>query len=353
MRAVRVGAGRRQEWDDLVAAAPSFSLLQSWAWGEFKEATGWRAVRVGVEDGGRLVAGAQVLVRPAPLRAASVAYVPRGPFGDWARPDVATVLFPTLDDAAREHRALFLRVEPAVVHGSPALGALRAAGFCEIPAATNQPRATIVVDIAPEPDAILAAMHQKTRYNIRYGERRGVEVRVGSPDDADTVHALLHETARRAGFRARSRRYYREQLECLTRAGHVHVLVASHDGRPIAVNVSAAFGPHAAYLHGASLDVHPELKANAVLMWRAMQWARARGCTSFDLWGIPDEVGIAATEGRELLPDGSTHGLWGVYRFKRGFGGSTVCFAAAHDRPYVAPLYRVVTRVLDRSGERG
>ena len=62
MRALLVDDARAAEWDALVAREPSFSLTQSREWAAFKERLGWRVRRVAVEDGGELVAGAQLLV---------------------------------------------------------------------------------------------------------------------------------------------------------------------------------------------------------------------------------------------------------------------------------------------------
>ncbi len=84
-----------------------------------------------------------------------------------------------------------------------------------------------------------------------------------------------------------------------------------------------------------------------------MRWAKARGCTAYDLWGIPDEVGTDPDA--YLEPEGwGQGGLWGVYRFKQGFGGRVVRYTGAWDMPLSRTsyaLYRLALRV--RMRERG
>ncbi len=85
-----------------------------------------------------------------------------------------------------------------------------------------------------------------------------------------------------------------------------------------------------------------------LLQWEAMRWARARGCTSYDLWGVPDAELAELEAGFTTRGDG----LWGVYRFKRGFGGVLRRSAGSWDRIYLPLLYRLYTVWLARgSGE--
>ena len=345
MKITHVSPDRREEWNALAAGETSFALLQSWAWGEFKENLGWKAFRIAAEVDGRIVAAAQLLIKPVPGRLASVAYVPRGPVGQWLDDAIAGQLLDEVHRVARRHRAVFLRVEPAQPDDSSAAPVLAALGFRESPA-TNQPRATILVDLTPDLDDVLARMHKKTRYNIRLAARHGVVVRDGDASDLEMAHGLLRVTAKRGRFGARSRRYYERELATFAEHGNYRFLVATHEGEPLAVNISAAFGSRAAYIHGASSDEHRALMPNYLLMWEAMRWAKDRGCESFDLWGIPDEVGRLATQDSTTPVTESTDGLWGVYRFKRGFNGDIAYYVAAHDYPYSRRLYGLMHRVM-------
>src|SRR6185503_7189711 len=91
------------------------------------------------------------------------------------------------------------------------------------------------------------------------------------------------------------------------------------------------------YLYGASSDQERNRMAPYLAQWEAMRWAHARGALAYDLWGVPDEDEAALEAGFETHHDG----LWGVYRFKRGFGRQLVRSLGAWDRVYQHLAYRV------------
>ena len=73
-----------------------------------------------------------------------------------------------------------------------------------------------------------------------------------------------------------------------------------------------------------------------LLQWKAMVWAKEEGCMEYDLWGIPDsEEDVLEANFEEM-----NTGLWGVYRFKRGFGGQIKRIGTTYDRVYKPLLYR-------------
>jgi lipid II:glycine glycyltransferase (peptidoglycan interpeptide bridge formation enzyme) len=99
-------------------------------------------------------------------------------------------------------------------------------------------------------------------------------------------------------------------------------------------------GDKAWYFWGASSGERRSLMPNHALQWAAMRWARDRGCRSYDLWGVPDEVG-ADPEAHEDPESWGSGDLWGVYRFKRGFGGQVMRCVGAWDLVYSAVGYRL------------
>jgi lipid II:glycine glycyltransferase (peptidoglycan interpeptide bridge formation enzyme) len=69
-----------------------------------------------------------------------------------------------------------------------------------------------------------------------------------------------------------------------------------------------------------------------------MKWAKSFGCKSYDLWGIPDDNEDILERDFNIRSDG----LWGVYRFKRGFGGVIKRASPAYDRVYNPVLYKMI-----------
>lgn len=338
----------RKRWNAFVAQWHSFEIMQCYEWGIFKKVLGWKVVRLAVERDGAWVAGAQMLIKPLPLGLASIAYIPRGPLLHWEDIAAAQTLLPALHAAARKHRAISLKIEPAIPFSLEAHRQLQAYGFRRSPF-NNQPQCTMLIDLTPDEDTILANMHKTTRYNIRHSARQGVVVREATVADLDTFFRLIKFTATQAGFPARSYDYYRQEWDTLAPQGYLKLFLAICGDEVLAARMPAVFGRQAATLHSGSFDVHRNLKPNELLMWASLQWAKAQGCTTYDVWGIPDEIGANLCQGQPL-PENQTGGLWGVYQFKRGFGGSVAYSVGAYDFVYSPLLYELMNTAMAQLG---
>ncbi len=310
------------EWDQFITRYPEAHLLQTAAWGELKSAFGWQAQRIAVGD-----CGAQVLFRRLGA-GLSLAYIPKGPLGEsWAS------LWPEVDALCRSRRAVFLKVEPDYWSPLPPdFTDRQLPDFRPSPQEIQPPR-TVVVDLCGEEEEILARMKQKTRYNIRLAEKKGVSVRAW--DDLEGFHGLMTVTGQRDGFGVHAPGYYRCAYDRFAPQGDCRLLVAEFAGQPLAALMVFARGRRAWYFYGASNDQERNRMPTYLLQWEAMRWARGRGCQEYDLWGVPD----AQEEALEASFEGRSDGLWGVYRFKRGFGGRVLRAAGAWDRVYQPALY--------------
>lgn len=322
-----------EEWNRFVERHPHGHLLQSCQWAQFKSHHAWSACRVIARDGGQIVAGAQVLFRRVGPVAA--AYVPKGPVVEWDNAAQAAAVMDGLHAVCRRRRAIFLRVEPDLPH-SPDLAQLLTAMKFRF-AGKVQPLSTLHLDIDRDPDEILARMKPKTRYNIRLAERKGVQVREGTEADVSAFYRLSQITSLRDDFPIHAETYYRDAYRIFVPSDMARLLLAEYDGEVIAGLMVFAFGATAWYMYGASSNRHRNMMPNHLLQWRAIRWARARGCKVYDFWGIPDEIG----QNPDLAAFASerSDGLWGVYRFKEGFGGRVVRYMGAYDFAYVPPVY--------------
>lgn len=321
------------DWEAFLARQPQAHLLQTRRWGELKSAFGWKAHALTAGQ-----AGAQVLVRQiAPLM--RIAYVPMGPVGDWL-----PGLVPALRAFARRQGCFALKLEPDGPDESPLADQLRALGF-EPSLHGVQPRRTLIIDLEGAEDDLLARMHQKTRYNIRLAERKGVHVRAW--DDLAAFGAMMQTTAARDQFGAHTPAYYAHAYTLFHESGGCELLVAEFEGRPLAALMAFARGERSWYLFGASTDEERNRMPTYLLQWEAMRWARRRGCRSYDLWGVPDVESEALEAQFETRGDG----LWGVYRFKRGFGGRLRRSVGAWDLPLRPAIYALYRAVLSRRGE--
>ena len=222
-------------------------------------------------------------------------------------------------------------------------------------AADIQPPDTVVVDLSPPALDILAAMKPKWRYNIGLAEKRGVSVSPAvedldasseagasweagdgaAPRDFGLFYGLMRETAGRDGIAVHGAEYYRALFEACACAGagdsgavplRLRLYVARHEGDCLAAVVILFRGKQATYLYGASSNAKRNLMAPYALQWRAMLDAKAAGCDSYDLFGIPPDENPA-------------HPMAGLYRFKTGFGGSARRRPGSWDYPCRPALY--------------
>ncbi|UCG23007.1 MAG: peptidoglycan bridge formation glycyltransferase FemA/FemB family protein, partial [Chloroflexota bacterium] len=201
---------------------------------------------------------------------------------------------------------------------------------------TIQPPRTLVVDLKPPEEEILARMKQKTRYNIRLSAKKGVTVRQGTAEDIPIFNQLIRVTGARNTFGVHEPRYYQAAFELFSPDG-VSLWIAEYESNPLAAIMVFLTGDRAAYLYGASGDEERQRMPTYAVQWAAMRWAKARGCSAYDLWGVPDY----SVERLEAGFRGRNDGLWGVYRFKRGFGGRLQRTVGTADRVYNKTVYRL------------
>jgi lipid II:glycine glycyltransferase (peptidoglycan interpeptide bridge formation enzyme) len=232
---------------------------------------------------------------------------------------------------ARRQRAIFVKIDPDVVKswgleperpspiGTRFVSELKQRGW-RFSADQIQFRNTVEMDITQTDEALLAAMKQKTRYNIRLAERKDIVVRAGSLADLPLIARMYQETAARDGFTIRPLDYYRDAWQSLIQAQMAQPLIATYQDNPVAAVVIVRFGQKALYMYGASTLLERNRMPTYLLQWEAMRWARAQGCTIYDFWGAPDDFVEADS-------------LWGVWRFKSGFNGQVVRHIGAWDYP--------------------
>jgi len=314
------------DWNQFLSAHPNVHLLQTGEWGELKAAFGWKPVRVVDES-----SGVQILFRKLPL-GFTIGYIPT------AR--VEPSLWSEVDFVCKQNHAIFLKVEPDLWEDSQRNPLPMTDGRLRISPHNIQPPRTIVVDLKGSEEEILARMKQKTRYNIRLAEKKGVTVRPW--DDTGSFYEMMVLTGARDGFGVHSLAYYKRAYELLHPKQMAELLLAEYEGKPLAALFVARQGNRAYYLYGASTEEERNRMPTYLLQWEAMKWAKACGCEKYDLWGVPDEDEATLEAHFETRADG----LWGVYRFKRGFGGQLMRAVQAMDRVYNPPLYWAYLRFI-------
>jgi lipid II:glycine glycyltransferase (peptidoglycan interpeptide bridge formation enzyme) len=324
----------RAAWDQFLAGAAQAHLLQSSGWADFKARFGWAAERV-LYEGSDGQAGFQLLHRPTPV--GRIGYLGRGPVADTGTPEGASAAVDAVAAAADRLGLVYVKIEPNLsgLHPTAARRLRRVPPL--------QPPTTIKIDLAPGEAEILGQFKPKTRYNARLAEKKGVAVRTGGLADLPRFYALMRETGARDRFLVRPISYFRHVFEAL--GENARLLVAEREGELLAANIVLGCGPEAIYMYGASSNVHRNLMPTYLLQWEGMRGAKAAGYRWYDLWGIPDDAD--GTEDTDAIAD-RKGALWGVYRFKRGFGGAIFRHPGAWDLVRSPARYRLWTEAIPR-----
>lgn len=181
-----------------------------------------------------------------------------------------------------------------------------------------QAQKTLILDITQSEQEILKQMHQKTRYNIRLAEKKGIEIKKDKKYFKD-FWALLKDTAKKGGFHTHIKEHYKKLLE----VSGIELFVAIYKNKIIAANIVMFYNKTAIYLHGASDYEYRKLMASYLLQWHQILEAKKQGCFEYDFWGIDEKK-------------------WpGVTRFKRGFSGKEIEYTGAYDLVFHSIWYKI------------
>ena len=193
---------------------------------------------------------------------------------------------------------------------------------------------TVIIDLTQSIESIMENMKPKWRYNVRLALKRGVKVYQADVKELYIFYCLLAETAGRDGLLVHAFEYYRSLLETSNtetesspKKCNVRLYLAEHDGDAVAGIITLFRGNEAVYLYGASSNNKRNLMAPYALQIKAMEDAKAYGCTEYDLFGIPPK-------------EDPSHPMAGLYRFKTGFGGKIIHRAGSWDFPCRLIVYR-------------
>lgn len=376
---------------------PNPHFLQTYEWGQVKARYGWEPLyAVWTKDKFSVISdqstnnlslitddciAAALILRRRILQnnfaaRLSILYSPKGPLLDWTNESLRKRVLDDLQSFAKKQGAIFLKCDPDVVlgrgvpqsaddvvdnNGQAVTSELKRRGW-GYSSDQIQFKNTVVIDLNPTDDELLARMKQKTRYNIRLAEKKGVSLRVGKLEDLGMLYKMYAETSVRDGFVIRDDAYYKTVWETFMRlkvsklessqvstcqpSNHptCEPIIAEVNSEPVAAIFVFYFAGRAYYVYGMSRDVHREKMPTYLLQWEAMKRAKARGCAAYDLWGAP-----------EVFDESDS--MWGVYRFKEGLGGKVVRTLGAWDfapNPFWYRMYSdVMPRVLDVMRSRG
>jgi len=317
------------------ALPASGNLLQSAFWAEIKRPFGWNAygfiLSEGAEDFPLLV-----LVRTLGF-GNSLAYVPHGPEIKVGNNIELSEYLDFYSQALKKYlpKGVFaVRYDlPQGTEGENTFPEPIPKPLVKAPA-DIQPPDTVIIDCTQETEEIMNQMKSKTRYNIRLAFRKGVEIEEAGREKLDEWYEMYQETAERDKIVLHHKAYYENLFDQaqynIPGTPELKLLFAKEGGELLAGNIVAFTEKTATYLYGASTNKKRNLMPAYALQWKAIEMAKQRGCSQYDLFGIPP------------VKD-KNHPMYGLYRFKTGFGGTILHRYGCYDYPiswWRYPVYR-------------
>lgn len=340
-----------KEIKEFLNTNPKCNFLQSPEWAKVKDS--WAHEMIVVRDDKNNIKGTMsILIRKTPIFGASIMYAGRGFVCDINDKETLQKLTDEAKKIAKKYKAFIFRMDPDVpADNKDFLNLMLSLGYKEKQNIKTiddviQPKYVMRLNIKDHTeDSLIATFHSKTRYNIRLSIKKGVTVREGKTDqDFEIFHNIMTETGSRDDFFIRDTSYFKKIYDCLG-PEHVKILIAEHEGIPIAVAMPVLYGDKVWYLYGGSSNQYRNLMATYLVQWEMIKWGLENKCNIYDFRGITGYW-------NENSPQ------YGVYKFKKGFNGDEVEFVNELYivfRPFINTLWNIAEkayRILSHAKER-
>ncbi|MBI4837261.1 MAG: peptidoglycan bridge formation glycyltransferase FemA/FemB family protein [Candidatus Portnoybacteria bacterium] len=327
----------KNTWESFIKSCDEYTFFHSWSWGEFNLLMGYKAWRLGIYENDDL-AGA-VLVLGIKAKRGSFLFVPHGPITKNPKSEISSCLQETcsnskqtkntkiqnvlnclvayLKDLDKAENYAFIRVSPLIEKNEENEKLFKNLRFRAAPIHMHA-ESTLLLDITKPDEELLTNMRKTTRYLIRQAEKGGVRVEIENPLTGKNFLRLQNEVVIRKHFVAFSERQINSEMESLGKNGELAIFNARYKEEIIASALIIFYGDRAFYYQAASASKFKNIPAPYLLVWRAIQEAKRRGCTTFDFYGAS--------------PDDQPNHPWaGPTLFKKGFGGYRVDYLPAQD----------------------
>lgn len=302
--------------------------LQSWEWGDFRLKTGIEVFRLGRFENKTITETALITLHPIPFTKFKIGYFPKG------RIPSSLMLYELLKLGVKEN-LIFIKMEPNVVKEAFDLNKLNR----DFPIVKSiHPlftKYTFRLDLTKSLDELLKNMQQKTRYNIRLAEKKGIKIQEENSKEAfvDYLH-LMEETTMRQKFYAHTGEYHRLMWETLHPVGMAKLFMAKYRHEDRQQNLVSwilfLFNNVLYYPYGASSTLFRNFMPSNLMMWEAIKFGKKSGAKEFDMWGA-------------LGPEPSPSDPWyGFHKFKEGYGAVLTELAGSYDlviKPAVYSAY--------------
>lgn len=310
-------------------------IFQSVNWSIMKKGTWEPHYFIVQNDNNDTLAYATVLIRKIPLLNNPMLYLPRGPIlNDYTDKKLWNYVIDNLVKFAQSIGAIFIKIDPAILENQQGEQLLEELGFISLKSNKGfggfEPAATIHLNLEGSTEEVFNRIPKKTRYNVTYPTKKGVTFKNVGIEALDDYMTVMYETSSRSKFFIRKDHYYKKLFEVFT--DKITFTIAYFEEEPLAAGITIVYGKKAWAFSAGSVDKHRKLNAFSGLAWERMLWAKSKGANIFDLYGIPVEREIATKNNEKVF---------GIYKFKKSFGGEEIDFVGEYDLPVNKLQYKL------------
>lgn len=327
----------QQKWDDFITSHSEANFLQSWDFYEFHKNRGKKIVRrAAVDDKDKIVAAYAGVVETA--KRGTYMAIAGGPIMDWQNKKLVREIFADIRKVGKGTGCAFVRVRPQLPLSDNSLKLMQELGLKKAPMYLSVEYAG-VLDLNKTRDEILAGASQGFRRKLRKAEKNEIEITADTEQKSIKEFCELEKKhAERQKYVAFSSSFLTKQFDAFAKNNEVLIYTARKDGEILAQNFMIFYGAEASYHYGVSSQLGTKYSAAPLLHMAAMDEARKRGCTRYNLWGI---VGL----------DEKTHRFYGVSEFKRSFGCEELKYTPAHDM-ILNPVKYQLTKIVETARKK-
>ena len=322
-----------REYEEFVSRHLRGVFTQSIFWGEVKN--NWQfEVVVSRNNEDKIQGGCVILIQKIPYFGTSFLYSPRGPICDIYETAVMDDLKQGIDQVAKIYNAHLFKMDPDVLHTDDRfIDYMKSRGYRRHYGKqgfeTIQARFNYRLKLKGKTEQqVIMGFRQKARYNVHYAARQGVTIEVKGKEALDEFMKVYRATGIRDGFTIRPKDYFERFLDSL--GEHVRLYMGYYKGEAVCGAVTTNYGGKCSYIYGASSNKHRKLMPNYLMQWEMIKWAIETNCYMYDFQGVSGDI------------DNEKNPMYGLYRFKRGFGGEIEELAGEFDyvyRPLVNTMF--------------
>jgi lipid II:glycine glycyltransferase (peptidoglycan interpeptide bridge formation enzyme) len=298
--------------------------------------------RLAVERDGGIAASICIQKLKLPYSPYSLFYAPRGPICDYKDVDALRQLMENVQKLAKEHHAVYLRVDPDAPDDSTVVrNTLCEVGFKFLKKKNwshlNYPRVMVRLDLSRPESEILKSMHRSHRQRIVTLQKTDVTIdEARGPLAVNIFYGLMQDLSQRKPIGVRNKEYYERILS--EYGSDARLLLARTRERHVAAVLCLAYGRECSYMYGATAGDKGNANPVQGMHWEMIKWAKQRGCSFYDFAGTGTD-----------WPIREDNENYQMYLFKARFGSNPQFLTGYYDLIYQPIVYAALRLIEEQA----